>query len=75
MVNRVGNGIILTHSLFLPQANKTGILLLKVGIYIICSCFYFSLQYDDEKLDFSDSEPSTPYQSFKREQYFTDTHL
>jgi len=31
--------------------------------------------YDDEKYDFSDSEPSTPYQSFKREQYFTDTHL
>lgn len=31
--------------------------------------------YDEEKMDFSDSEPSTPYQSFKREQYFTDTHL
>ncbi|KAK2568735.1 hypothetical protein P5673_006736 [Acropora cervicornis] len=31
--------------------------------------------FDDERYDFSDSEPSTPYQSFKREQYFTDTHL
>ncbi|KAM7427129.1 laminin subunit [Porites harrisoni] len=31
--------------------------------------------YDDEKLDYSDSEPGTPYQTFKREQYFTDTHL
>lgn len=31
--------------------------------------------FDDEKYELSDSEPSTPYQSFKREQYFTDTHL